>query len=68
MSRSEIECLCPPRHFTQRTVTADGTLVEEKCAKCPPNKKVSSGGDSCIPCLKTDDICECQVLLCFFFF
>ncbi|VDK88425.1 unnamed protein product [Litomosoides sigmodontis] len=60
LSQSEIECLCPPRYFMKRTVTADGILVEEKCAKCPSNKKVSSSGDSCVPCLKTDDICKCQ--------
>ncbi|KAL3995461.1 Meckelin (Transmembrane protein 67) family protein [Acanthocheilonema viteae] len=61
MSGTENECpSCPFRHFAQRTISADGILVAQKCAKCPPNKKVSSHGDSCIPCVETDDICECQ--------
>lgn len=63
MTGSETECpSCPLRYFTQRTISADGILTAEKCAKCPANKKVSSRGDTCIPCLKTDDICECEVL------
>uniref|UniRef100_A0A0R3RLE1 Meckelin n=1 Tax=Elaeophora elaphi TaxID=1147741 RepID=A0A0R3RLE1_9BILA len=61
MTRSETECSsCPFRHFTQRTISADGILTAEKCTKCPANKKVSSRGDTCVPCLATDDRCECQ--------
>ncbi|CAG9536684.1 unnamed protein product [Cercopithifilaria johnstoni] len=61
MTGNENQCSsCPYRYFAQRTITDDGILKAEKCSKCPANKKVSSRGDTCIPCLNTDDICECQ--------
>lgn len=62
MTESETQCSsCPFRYFTQRTISANGTLMVENCAKCPANTKVSARGDTCIPCIKTDDSCECQV-------
>ncbi|VIO94856.1 MGC26979 protein, putative [Brugia malayi] len=61
MTKTETQCsLCPFRHFMQRTISSNGTIMTETCAKCPANNKVSTYGDTCIPCLKTDDNCECQ--------
>ncbi|VDM96302.1 unnamed protein product, partial [Onchocerca ochengi] len=61
MGKNETQCSsCPFRYFMQRTISTDGILKSENCKKCPANKKVSIHGDACIPCLKTDDSCECQ--------
>ncbi|VDM99923.1 unnamed protein product, partial [Thelazia callipaeda] len=51
---------CPSRYFMRKIISENGTMMEQSCAQCPNNTKVSQSGDTCIPCLQTDKNCDCH--------